>query len=138
MIVQAYTHLEKVVDPTEYMGDPSKQDQMTNAFHSVSKFYSYFNVNRIYLPETLCAPINSFIQEMHGKYAEYFMYARYKEEALNDELVDKRNKAWMKAWEYFQEVVPDAKSALENEFRHLLGDSANKSLNSDAQKSRAS
>jgi len=132
MIVQAHMHLEKVIDPREFMGDPSKMDQMDNAYRSVSEFYSYFNKNRIYLPEYLCNQTNSFVQEMHANCLEYFMYARYTEKALNEDLRKKRSDAGIKALKYFQEVVPNAKSALENELRTILGDSTNDHLLVDA------
>jgi len=131
LIVQAHMHLEKVLDPREFMGDPSKKDQMANAYHSVSEFYSYFNMNKIYLPEYLCNQINSFVQEMYGEYLEYFIYARYTEKTLNDDLRKKWSDEGIKAWKYFQEVVPNAKSALEYEFRTILGDSTNNHLQVD-------
>lgn len=49
-----------------------------------------------------------------------------------------KTETWHKAWKYFEEQVPEAKDALEDEFRNILGlsaiaDETDKSLSLDAE-----
>lgn len=121
LLVQAHWDLSSFVSPAEWAGEPKKQEKYATAMNSVADFYRYFDKHRIYIPEALCGQIDEFLQEMRRKAIGFGVYVKYSDDALPPHALERKHEAWTGAWEYFEKKVPDAKSALENELRRILG-----------------
>ena len=121
LLVQAYRDISSFVSPMEWAGEPNKQEKYATAMNCVADFYRYFDKHRIYIPEDLCAQIDEFVQEMRKKAIGFGVYVRYEDDAMPAHAIEKKHEAWTSAWEYFEQKVPEAKSALENELRGILG-----------------
>ena len=122
LLVQAHWELSSFVSPMEWVGEPNKQEKYVTAMNSVADFYKYFDKHRIYIPEELCGQIDEFVQEMRKKAIGFGVYVKYDDAALPERAMEQKHQAWTGAWEYFEQKVPEAKAALENELRGILGD----------------
>ncbi|MFK5895260.1 MAG: hypothetical protein QM504_18760 [Pseudomonadota bacterium] len=121
LLVQAHWDILSFVSPMEMAGEPEKQEKYVTAMNSVADFYRYFDKQRIYIPENLCDQINEFVREMRSKAIGFGVYVHYNDEALPKHALQKKHDAWIGASEYLEKKVPDAKAALENELRNILG-----------------
>jgi len=121
LLVQAYWDLQSFVSPAEWAGEPNKQEKFASAMNSVAAFYHFFDKHRIYIPEGLCAQIDEFVREMRKRAIGFGVYVEYNDESLPPQAMERKHNAWTDAWEYFEKKVPDAKNALENELRTILG-----------------
>lgn len=121
LLVQAHWDISSFVSPMEMHGEPDKLEKYVAAMNSVADFYRYFDKQRIYIPENLCNQINEFVQEMRRKAIGFGIYVHYDDKTLLDHTYKEKQKAWADAWEYLDQKVPDAKIALENELRGILG-----------------
>jgi hypothetical protein len=89
--------------------------------NSAADFYRLFEKNKIYLPEKLCSQIDDFVMAMRKKAIKFGVYIQHDEHQIPDESIPKKIEAWIDASDYFEQNVPKAKAALENEFRAILG-----------------
>lgn len=119
LLSKASAQVKSFVSPMEWTGEPDKNEKYSIAMQSLKDLFSYFDQNRIYLPEYLCNSIDNFIEGLRVptiKFSFYLGASNYDEEALR-----KRKEAWIEAWEKVESNVPAARKALEKEFRSILG-----------------
>ena len=121
LLVQAYLDISSFVSPMEWAGEPNKQEKYVTAMNAVADFFRFFEKHRIYLPEELCNQIDEFVMEMRKKAIGFGVYVSYDDKHLPEHTLKQKHDAWAGAWQYFDEKVPIAKTALEGELRSILG-----------------
>lgn len=121
LLVQAHRDMSSFVALVEWTGDLSKKEKYVVAMNAVADFYRFFDKNRIYLPEPVCSKLEEFVLTMREKVIGFGVYVQFNDESMPEHALIQKHDAWSSAWEYFEKKVPEAKSALENEFRGLLG-----------------
>lgn len=121
LLVQAYWDTSSFVSLVEWSGEPDKKAKYVTAMNAIADFFRFFDKNRIYLPEALCAQLEAFVQAMRHKAIGFGVYVRHDDDALPPESFEKKHNAWVAAWEYFEKEVPVARASLERELRNILG-----------------
>lgn len=137
LLVEAHWAAASFVSPMEWVGEPSKKEKYQTAQKATAEFYRFFERKKIYLPADLCNELDSFVRDMRKKTMGYGVYVMHESEYAPAHVEKEKTEKWHAAWRYFDEQVPGAKEALENELRKILGPSAidertNKSLKTDA------
>lgn len=120
-LVQAYWDISSFASHTEWQGEPRKQEKYAAAMNSSASFFRFFDKHRIYIPEPLCNQVDEFAQAMRGKAIGFGVYVSQEDGALPDHVLQQKREAWVDAWKYFEEEAPNARAALENELRAILG-----------------
>lgn len=120
-LVEAYWAFQSFVSPFEMGGEPKKSEKYVTALNKSTDFFRYFEKNKIYLPEELCAQIDEFLKNMRKEAIGFGVYVQYGEERLPDHTLRAMHEKWTAASTYFDTEVPKAKKALENELRRLIG-----------------
>jgi len=92
-------------------------------------FFRYFDKHRIYLPEEICGSLEALTMKVHSHIIEFGVYIRYDDQSLNDYTRQQKQKAWNGGWDAIKNQVPQARKLLEEEFRTLLGATANTVVN---------
>lgn len=136
-LVEAHWAGEGFVSPMEYVGEPSKEEKFKKALNASASFYQYFEKKKIYLPKALCDQLDSFVKTIREQSVNFGVYLMHPPEHLPPNVEKEKTEAWHKAWKTFEEKVPKAREALEDELRAILGHTAlteeiNKSLKADA------
>ncbi len=121
LLVQAYWDTSSFVSLVEWSGEPDKKQKYVTAMNAIADFFRFFDKNRIYLPESICEKLESFVQAMRHKAIGFGVYVRYDDADMSPESLEKKHNAWTEAWEYFEKEVPSARTALERELRNILG-----------------
>ena len=85
----------------------------------IRQYFSFFDQNRIYLPQPLCDLLEQFDRDLSGPMHSLWAFARTEE--FTPEIVEKMEFRLMKAWDAIDQDVPRVRAAIENEFRKLLG-----------------
>jgi hypothetical protein len=88
---------------------------------SAMDFYSKFDKQRIYLPESICTAIDSFGTGMRTKATGFGIYVSLDPTVVEQFYAVRKDEEWISASTYFREHVPKARAALENELRKLIG-----------------
>jgi len=121
VIAELYAHLveglweaESFLSPMEWNGEPKKEEKYVTAMNKLSEVYRYFDQHRIYLPSDLCDKLHDFISNVRSHCIKFGVYLPHEESRQKDE-------AWNKGWESIKNETPKARTALEKEFRKILG-----------------
>lgn len=120
-LVQAHRDTASFVSLVEWAGEPSKNEKYVTCMNSVAEFYRFFEKQKIYLPEVTCKLIDDFVMEMRSEAIGFGVYVQGTNEYMPDHVLKEKLEAWSGAWKFFEQKVPVAKSALENELRKILG-----------------
>lgn len=123
LLVSTHQKMNEFVSPVGFAGGPTKHDLFIEVMKSSAKFSEYYAEKRIYIPEKICAKIDELFNNMKMKAISFGYFVRFENDDTLVEEMGEKHKAWVEASEYFDTVVPEAKSALEKEFRAILGDS---------------
>lgn len=121
LLVQAYWDISSFASPMEWAGEPDKKEKYVTAMNASADFYRFFEKHKIYLPEVLCLQIDEFAQEMRKKAIGFGVYVKYDDDKIPEHTYEQKHHKWAEAWEYFDKHAPEARSALENELRNILG-----------------
>ena len=121
-LVEAFWASQRFASPMEWAGEPTKAENYVEAAESLRQFFIYFEVNRVYLPESICTQLDRFIADVRSPVIRFGVYLRI--EHPTDKTLDAKMDAWIKAAEAFEKDIPQARRALEAEFRRILGGSA--------------
>lgn len=126
VIAELYGHLadmyaaaSSLADMVEFSGEPSKTEQYATAMNKMRDFYLYFDKNRIYLPQTLCDSLEQFARDIQKDTVGLGVHFSF--ENSSPDVIQKKLQLWQTVWQKFKEVYPGARSALEHEFRAILG-----------------
>lgn len=124
-LVEALWEAESFLSPMEWVGEPNKIEKHRTAMNKLVDLYRYFDKNRIYLPTDLCISLEALIRQVRSHVVEFGVYVRLQDEPLNENTRKEKENAWNKGWEAIKNQVPQARQRLEEEFRTLLGGTAN-------------
>jgi hypothetical protein len=133
-LVEALWEAESFLSPMEWVGEPGKQEKHGTAMNKLVELYRYFDKHRIYLPSELCASLEALFMKVRSHVINFGVYVRFHEQSLNDHTREQKEKAWNDGWDAIKNQVPLARQSLEDEFRLLLGVTANNSIQGIASK----
>jgi hypothetical protein len=135
VIAELYGHLvetlweaESFLSPMEWVGEPDKQEKHRIAMNKLVDFFRYFDKHRIYLPEEICASLEALAMKVRSHIIAFGVYLRFNDQSMNDYTREQKEKAWNDGWDAIKNDVPQARKVLEEEFRMLLGATANPSF----------
>lgn len=60
------------------------------------------------------------------------VFVRFDDQSMNEQTQAQKEKAWNEGWDAIKNQVPQARKLLEEEFRMLLGATANPAVHTDA------
>ena len=84
------------------------------------EFYYFVEKRRIYLPEHICALLKTFMDSVRKSVIRINIYATV-EHAYNPQVLEEKARVVMEVNEAFEGSIPAARTALEKEFRQILG-----------------
>lgn len=120
LLVQAHWDAGSFISPVEFGGEPTKKEKYVTAMNAIADFFRFFEKNKIYLPAELCDLLEKFVRTMRQKVIGFGVYVNIDEDTLAPKTYQKKHEAWTASWEYFDEEVPVARAALEQELRNIL------------------
>lgn len=120
LLVEAQWAAQNFVSVGDFQGDPPKREKYVTAMNRAADFYRNFDQNRIYLPEALCAQLETFNSNMRKRVLAFGVYVSIDEKSAPDSFITQKLEIWAKASEYFDREVPLARTALETELRQIL------------------
>jgi hypothetical protein len=121
LLVEAHWAGSSFASPMEWVGEPSKKEKYETALNASAKFYRYFEKKKIYLPKDLCDQLDAFVRDIRSKSIGLGVYFSQPGEYLPDHVEKQKVETWHNSWRHFDEQVPLAKEALEEELRSILG-----------------
>ena len=119
---------ESFLSPMQWVGEPTQEEKHRNAMNKLAEFFRFFDKHRIYLPTELCESLQELVMQVRRHVINFGVYVKLHDATLNDHTRTQKEKAWNEGWDAIKNQVPQARTALENEFRTLLGQTANPSL----------
>lgn len=119
LLVAATWQATNFANPFQFVGDPDKQTLYVAAMNGIAEYYRFFDQHRIWLPADLCEPLKVFAEKLRTPTIHAGVYAEieYPTAETRKEMRD----AFGKAWNSVQTDIPSLRSAIEVEFRTLLG-----------------
>ena len=91
-----------------------------DAIEKSTLFYDYFDIHRIFLNHELCSKLEILFNHIRTPIEEHAFLLEHPDYELK--LGSDKIDIWSKAWKAITEKgVPEARKALENEFRTILG-----------------
>jgi hypothetical protein len=127
-LVEMLWEAESFLSPMEWAGEPNKEEKHRVAMNKLVEFFRFFDKHRIYFPEELCGSLEQLALQVRSHVISFGVYVRFKEESLNDHTRENKERAWNAGWDAIKTQVPAARKLLEEEFRALLGGTANPSI----------
>jgi len=121
LLVEAHWSAQSFISLGEWSGEPSKKEKYVAAMNSTADFYRYFDKNRIYLPDALCAQLEQFVRDVRSKVIEFGVYVNNDPDVVPPHVAQQKFDTWIKVAEYFDKEIPRARIALESELRSILG-----------------
>ncbi|MGA8764946.1 MAG: hypothetical protein WB562_18900 [Candidatus Sulfotelmatobacter sp.] len=95
------------------------EEQYRKALDAIAEYYRFFDQHRIYMPEELCPALEDFGRKLRSPTIGFGTYLEFK--YPNEATSQEKLKAWLEAWDSVKNVIPQLRSAIEAEFRRLLG-----------------
>jgi len=124
VIAELYTRLVETRRTSgEFIfGDVQSPERSAKAQETVWDLYRFIELNRIYLPETVCALVEKFESKLRMSILYVNSYwTRIKNPTPQTE--EQRNKVLLDACEVLETELPKLLKELETDFRKLLGGS---------------
>ena len=122
-LVEAYWALQSFTSIVEWAGEPSKLEKYQEAMNKSGEYFRYFDKNRIFLPAALCQKLDTFMQGMRTEAVGFGVWVQT-EAQYQGKFGKEKFEAWQKAWKYFENEAPPARTLLEEELRKILSPSA--------------
>ena len=119
LLVAATWPAATLVNPMEWAGDPDKKTQYGTAINAIAEYFRFFDQHRIWLPADLCDPLENFAKQLRTPVITLGVYLSI--EHPNDATTKEKFEAGMKAWNSVETEIPKLRTAIEKEFRTLLG-----------------
>jgi hypothetical protein len=98
--------------------DQPKDELRKKAGALLYEFMRKYKKNRIYFSDSLCGKLQGFVDLIYEKFMPYSIALTSK---LEGERLKNFTETWVLANKAFQTEIPQARQAIENEFRGLLG-----------------
>jgi len=127
-LVETLWEAESFLSPMEWVGEPNKREKHRVAMNKLVDFFRYFDKHRIYLPEEMCTSLEALAMKVRSHIIAFGVFVRFDDQSMNDQTRAQKEKAWNEGWDAIKNQVPQARKLLEEEFRMLLGATANPSL----------
>ena len=102
------------------LDDPSDSSQAHIAAEKALELYRFVDLNRLYLPDSVCVLLEKFVNTLKGSVATVRLYWTQVKTA-SPKIDDKRSEVLLKACEVLETELPALRKQLEIEFRSLLG-----------------
>ncbi|MGE4447539.1 hypothetical protein EV678_2115 [Azospira oryzae] len=128
VLVEMLWEAESFLSPMEWAGEPDKKQKHHTAMNKLVDFFRYFDKHRIYFPEEICASLEELAMKVRSHVIAFGVYVGFDDQSLNDYTRQQKEKAWNEGWDAIKGEIPKARKLLEDEFRHLLGATANPAL----------
>jgi hypothetical protein len=85
----------------------------------IEEFCFFVEAHRIYLPDGICSLLDEFVNALRKPVITVGVYGSI--ECPNEQTIIGRKDALMEAFAAFEKKIPQARRALETEFRQILG-----------------
>jgi hypothetical protein len=127
IIVDLYARLvdaERIGDhfvKVEAWDNKERQKAYQTTERNLVELYFFVEKNRIYLPEPVCELLKDFVLTVRGNAVSMNIYASIDPIFNTQQLVEERAKVVNQVYLSFQGKIPEARKALEAEFRTILG-----------------
>lgn len=121
---------ESFLSPMQWAGDPEPKQKHADAMNSIVDAYRYLGEHQIYLPHVLCVSLEKLIRDARGEVIKLGVWLPHHEASLPTHSQEQKQKMWDEAWKSISQDIPVGLRALEDEFRNLLGASAQLSSSS--------
>jgi hypothetical protein len=102
-----------------YTGQPEQQEQYAAVERKTREFFLFIETNRIYLPDRICTLLDKFVNAVREPVIGVGTYGKI--DFPNQQTLEERHKVLIAAFNAFREDIPEARRALEMEFRAILG-----------------
>jgi hypothetical protein len=113
---------ESCLTPMKWAGEPSDAEKHRVAMNKLADFFRFFDKHRIYLPSELCASLQSLVMQVRSHVIHWGVYVPLNDSSLSEYTRAQKEKVWSEGWDSIKNQVPQARMALEDEFRALLGE----------------
>ena len=127
VIAELYARLKEFVSAAgsfaslvEWKGEPTKEEKAVKLADKAYEFHHYFQMKRIFFSEDVCAKVETVFQEVHSASLKYRMWLAHSKDG-GGRAYEKMDEAWTEAWNTMKDKVPPLVTAVETEFRGLLG-----------------
>jgi len=108
--------------------DETRQEAYSETMKRLVEFYFFLEKRRIYLPESICALMQKFVDTIRKSVIRTNIYEPI-EPAFNSKVLEEKVKVIQEVSEAFEGSIPAARAALESEFRRLLGVERDRQVN---------
>ncbi len=109
------------VHPAEMIGEPSKEEKQELVLKALLKFKDHFEKNKIYLSPDLCKRIQEFADSFVNPAAKFATFKRMSKTDATGQIAKEFHDSWFEAFDKMEKDVPQARAALEDEFREIMG-----------------
>ncbi len=99
-------------------GDPEKNDPYVIAMDAITKYFRFFDRNRIWLPTEIYGPLEKFAEQIRKPTIELGVDLSIQNPT--DETLKERLNVWHKAWNSVQDDIPELRREIEERFRSVL------------------
>ena len=117
-LVEAFWRVSDFTSQMQF-GDSNRNQQCVDALNSVTEYVRFFEQHRIWLPTKLCGPLENFAKQLRDPTIHLGVYLRIKNPT--EKTLQEQQEAWAKAAETVSGDITKIRSAIEVEFRTLLG-----------------
>lgn len=118
-LVDLHRHGEFFVVTRENNPDPAKEEEFRKMQKELAEFWRFYERHQIYLPSEICAALEELQHEIRGNVWAAGIFGRIHNP--NEHVLQQSQDAFTKGYAAFEEKIPAARKALENEFRRMLG-----------------
>jgi hypothetical protein len=101
-------------------GEVNRQEGFKELERTFSDLYFFFEASRIYLPEQTCQLLDNIIREIRKAVVAVYSFSGVNDFARAD-VLEQKSRTFTAALEACQQAIPEARKALESDFRKLLG-----------------
>ena len=121
LISELLWEAESFLSPMQWVGEPPHEEKHRNAMNKLAEFFRFFDKHRIYLQPELCKTLQDLAMQVRSHVIRLGVYGNIDDVSLNDNMRAEKSKVLSEGWNVIKNQVPQARTALENEFRALLG-----------------
>ena len=129
LLVEASWRASDFTSPVQF-GDPDRKQQYVDALNSSAAYFRFFDQHRIWLPTKLCDPLEDFSRQLRISTIQLGVYLQIPNPT--EKTLQEQSKVWDEAWEAVSSDIPKLRSAIEAEFRTLLGVDMDGGIGSDS------
>src|SRR5258706_5243955 len=100
--------------------EEKRQSAYLETHKKLVDFYFFVEKRRLYLPKSVCALLTAFVDKVRKSVIGINIYVPI-DAPYNPKLLEEKVKVVKDVFDAFEKSIPDARAALEGEFRHILG-----------------